>query len=173
MSKDLGRQEYVIRANLEARETEDLLEIWHLHDTAEWTDTAFDVLQDILLERLGEVPRRDPEFANSRAESQGEGRALPDFLHNTDKVFSISYWAKILSWVLLVLYLGNSGLSIANNIGSIGKLSDLVYLVGPLITTTIGIAYFVILQAVSEGLLVLVDIAIDVSEAETGPDPGS
>ena len=53
MSNELRQQ---IHNELKLRETEDLLEIWRANDHEEWSDTAFEVIRDILSERLGEVP---------------------------------------------------------------------------------------------------------------------
>lgn len=45
-----------IRNSLNLKDTEELVEMWRTHDTEEWTDLAFEVVKDILQERLGEVP---------------------------------------------------------------------------------------------------------------------
>jgi hypothetical protein len=41
------------------KETDELIAIWQTHDSEEWTETAFDVVKDILLNRLGELPPQD------------------------------------------------------------------------------------------------------------------
>lgn len=56
MEKDLHS---IIIENLKAQETETLVEIWRLHDLDEWRPEVFDYLEDILLERLGELPELD------------------------------------------------------------------------------------------------------------------
>ncbi len=53
MKKDLHAQIY---ENFNREETETLLEIWERNDRSEWSDTAFEVLEKILLERLHELP---------------------------------------------------------------------------------------------------------------------
>ena len=50
-----------IKDNLSLKETDELLEIWRRADHDEWTDLAFEVVQEILLERLGEIPAPEPE----------------------------------------------------------------------------------------------------------------
>jgi tetratricopeptide (TPR) repeat protein len=55
MSDNLRKQ---IRDNLNLRDTEDLVEIWQKGDTAEWSAAAFEIVEAILLERLGYVPTR-------------------------------------------------------------------------------------------------------------------
>jgi hypothetical protein len=60
MNDSLRNQTY---RNLNNRETDELLDIWQKNDRVEWTDTAFDVMKDILMERLGEVPAQgEPIF---------------------------------------------------------------------------------------------------------------
>jgi hypothetical protein len=53
MSSDLRTQVF---NTLSLRETDDLVEIWITNDRVEWSDTAFEVIQEILKTRLGELP---------------------------------------------------------------------------------------------------------------------
>ncbi|MFT3892391.1 MAG: hypothetical protein QM730_12215 [Anaerolineales bacterium] len=53
MNDDLRSQIY---NELNLRETDDLLDIWHANDHEEWSDTAFEVIKEILTDRLGEIP---------------------------------------------------------------------------------------------------------------------
>src|SRR6266542_6634417 len=50
-----NRQEQ-IRKNLIAKETEELIDIWQNDDTDEWDESFFEVIKEILLERLGYLP---------------------------------------------------------------------------------------------------------------------
>jgi tetratricopeptide (TPR) repeat protein len=45
-----------IRGNFENFETDDLMKIWKLHNTDEWTEDAFTILREVLFERGGNVP---------------------------------------------------------------------------------------------------------------------
>ena len=56
MSNDTLKKQ--IRANMELKETEELLEIWNGHDVSEWTPEALEIVKEILLLRLGEIPDR-------------------------------------------------------------------------------------------------------------------
>lgn len=56
MSNELRDQIY---NQLNLRDTEDLLEIWHTNDHEEWSDTTFEVIKDILIKRLGEIPSQE------------------------------------------------------------------------------------------------------------------
>ena len=53
MSQDLRDQIYY---NLKQKDTDELLEIWRANNRSEWSDTAFDVIADLLVLRLVEVP---------------------------------------------------------------------------------------------------------------------
>jgi hypothetical protein len=60
MSNDLRRQIY---NNLKQKETDELIRIWQTNDRVEWSEAAFDVIQEILLERLAELPaQNEPVF---------------------------------------------------------------------------------------------------------------
>ena len=62
MSSEFRKQIY---SELNLKETDELLEIWHTNDHEEWSDAAFDVVLEILIERLGEVPIQE-KIANNR-----------------------------------------------------------------------------------------------------------
>ena len=53
-----------IQDTLRLKGTDELLEIWRGADHEEWTDLAFEVVQEILLERLGEIPTQESEEQN-------------------------------------------------------------------------------------------------------------
>lgn len=53
MSDELRNQ---IHNNLSLKDTNELLEIWKINDRAEWSDTAFEVLREILKDRGKEIP---------------------------------------------------------------------------------------------------------------------
>jgi hypothetical protein len=55
MSDELRDQ---IFNTLRLRETDELLEIWITNDRVEWSDNAFEVIQEILNQRLGELPKQ-------------------------------------------------------------------------------------------------------------------
>ena len=60
MSEELRDQIY---NNMNMKDTDELIEIWETNNRYEWTDTAFDVVHQILLNRIGELPEQnDPVF---------------------------------------------------------------------------------------------------------------
>lgn len=56
MKDDLKKQ---IRANLDFWDSNNLLKIWSANDRFEWSEEAFEVIREILEERLGTVPPQD------------------------------------------------------------------------------------------------------------------
>jgi len=56
MSNDLRKQIY---DNFNLKETNELVEIWQKNDRVEWSEDAFDVVEEILQERLGKLPTQN------------------------------------------------------------------------------------------------------------------
>jgi hypothetical protein len=57
---------------LRLRETLDLVALWQAHDRSQWSDAAFDVMQQLLKERLGRLPAREPEPVKAEGADPGE-----------------------------------------------------------------------------------------------------
>jgi tetratricopeptide (TPR) repeat protein len=55
-----------IRKNLIAKETGELLDIWQNDDLGKWDESAFDIIKEILLERLGYLPPQSIEMQLSQ-----------------------------------------------------------------------------------------------------------
>ena len=56
MSSELRKQIY---ANLNSKDTEELLDIWETNDRVEWSDLAFEVLEEILSQRVDSLPKQN------------------------------------------------------------------------------------------------------------------
>jgi hypothetical protein len=56
MNDDLRNQVF---ETLNQKETDELVEIWKKNDRVEWSDLAFDVIQEILQNRFGEIPKQN------------------------------------------------------------------------------------------------------------------
>ena len=107
MSPDLREQ---IHESLNLRETDDLLEIWQAHNSAEWSELAFEVIAEILRERLGEIPPQpaavhtldaDEDAADLDADDDGPGDGAPDaenapVFYDPRQVLRLASW---LGWV--------------------------------------------------------------------------
>jgi DNA-directed RNA polymerase subunit RPC12/RpoP len=66
MNEELRDQIY---NSMNMKETDELIEIWETNNRYEWTDTAFDVVRQILLNRIGELPEQnDPVFEENGEE---------------------------------------------------------------------------------------------------------
>jgi hypothetical protein len=50
-------REYIYN-NLNLRDTEDLLEIWQERNLDEWNEEVFEIIEQVLTERLGYLPTR-------------------------------------------------------------------------------------------------------------------
>ncbi|MCD4674233.1 MAG: hypothetical protein K8R77_16335 [Anaerolineaceae bacterium] len=59
MNNNLRAQIY---SRLILKDTEELLEIWQSGDTTEWIDEVFEIAEEILTDRLGELPSRSDEI---------------------------------------------------------------------------------------------------------------
>ncbi len=118
MSNELRQQ---MHNELSLRETEDLLEIWRTNDHEEWSDTAFEVVKEILSERLGEVPpqelpsdeQEDEESLEDDGLDEWEAKLLDDenqpelyntreFLRIKDNIDKVAF-AAVIVYILLGL----------------------------------------------------------------------
>jgi hypothetical protein len=76
------------------KETDELVKIWQVHDPEEWTETAYDVIAEILQDRLGEVP---PITGMVEKEVEEEeipecnGERSPEF-YDPSKVLKLEKW---------------------------------------------------------------------------------
>lgn len=62
MSEELHEQ---IRSNFRQKDIYELLDIWRSNNRTMWSDTAFEVLHEVLKERIREIPpQNDPILAN-------------------------------------------------------------------------------------------------------------
>jgi len=51
--------------NMNLKETSELVSIWVKNDKSEWTNEAFEVIRDILVERLGDVPLQGTDVSKA------------------------------------------------------------------------------------------------------------
>jgi hypothetical protein len=67
MSDELREQ---IRNNLKLKNIYELLEIWKINDRVAWSSATFEVLKELLKERIGEVPPQDDPILESKDDSE-------------------------------------------------------------------------------------------------------
>jgi hypothetical protein len=95
MSNDLHKQVY---NNLNLKETDELVEIWQKNDRVEWTEDTFNIIRDILQERLGELPPQDePILEYTDADEDDEVEFLideenPPEFYNPHEVLRLEKW---------------------------------------------------------------------------------
>ena len=58
-----------IYQNMQLKDSDELLGIWTKNDRSEWSDEAFLVIHDILLERLGSVPHQSSKSPKIKHDS--------------------------------------------------------------------------------------------------------
>jgi hypothetical protein len=161
----LRRQIY---SRMQAEDTEELLDIWRRNDRTEWTDEAFEIVHDILLERLGSVPEQG-EFP--KEETQEEVEDDEDIYHHPEKLIQIASWAKVFSWVALVLPVISGALTqmLIMRTSSTGYLV-LVQMSWILPNLTLALVaggfFFLILQALAELIYIIMDIEENTRQAK-------
>ncbi len=95
MSNDLRDQIYF---NLNQKGTDELVEIWHTNDRVDWTELAFDVIQEILLERIGILPDQDEPVVEhvlldtDHVEAEDSGEENRPYFYKPDEVLWLDKW---------------------------------------------------------------------------------
>jgi hypothetical protein len=160
MSEDLKLQ---IRQRMLEKDTEELIAIWKKNDRTEWSDEAFEVVREILAERIGDLP----------AQSQTDNTELPaigqdeDTYHNFNRLTRIASWASILSW----LFLGVAALLIVGGFlaafGELTRFGPDSFVISSLLFLWVLVSafFFVVLQAIAEGIYLLMDIEDNTRQA--------
>lgn len=69
MSDDLRGQIY---RNLESKETDELLEFWKTNDRVEWSNLAFEVLEEILRNRINDLPPQNSPVLEYKEEEEDD-----------------------------------------------------------------------------------------------------
>ena len=95
--------------------------------------------------------------------------------HNENAVLQIARWAKVVGWVIAVIYL----LSFANDMtqmvasGGLAQLpadfmGKLLFLANIIYPIAIGAFYFLLMHGLAQGLYVAIDLFISTEEEEEG-----
>lgn len=133
-----------IYAKMQEKTTEELLEIWEQHNRNIWTELAFDVIREILQTRIGEVP--EPAITAPVEKEEAEDSSA--------RRVRLAIWARSLSGfvmgiaVLISITQLVTGLSQDLSFGSF-----IIMMLGAFQTVLVGAAFFVILQAAAELLI--------------------
>ena len=101
MSDILRKQTYHL---MNLKETEELLDIWRANERYAWTDTAFEVVHQILQERLGEVPsQNDPAFKPISEKVNKESGVKFPLLYNPEQVLWLDIWLNRAAVAMVVI----------------------------------------------------------------------
>jgi hypothetical protein len=157
-----------IYERMSEKETEELVAIWQENDRDAWTDDAFDAVKAILLERLGELPEQE-------LDDLSENPPEKLLAYPTDKkLFWIADLSTRLSYAILFVAIVFSFLRLINyfffsqnfswsdwaNTGIFSAFTILVitFLASIVDTVLYGGFTFLVLQAITEGIYLLMDI---------------
>jgi hypothetical protein len=147
-----------IQQRMQEKDTEELLDIWKRNDRSEWTDVAFEVVREILVERIGEAPPQNTPGTDVSDEEDEE-----DTFHNTRRITLLAEIALKLSWLFVIWGVVFTGIlyyqHLQNRYYSNQNFLDLVSNFGaPLMIPFLCVFMFVLCRAIGEGLYVLLDI---------------
>ena len=99
----------IIHGNLDLLETDELVKHWLKHDENEWMPIAFEVMGEILIGRLGELPTPDYQFDEPILPEQPKRKTLQELkslVSDNDPVFYDPYKLGVfIRWLNRVLYL--------------------------------------------------------------------
>jgi hypothetical protein len=99
-----------------------------------------------------------------------EKSAEEDLYHEPAKLIRISLWANSISWVILALTVLSVGVNVYYMVVSGGISSfNFMAILNLLYSLAIGVFFFLALQAVSEGVYILMDILDGVRESAKKP----
>lgn len=168
MSEILREQ---IRNNLKLKDIYELLEIWKTNNRIEWSETTFEVLHEILKEKLREIPPQDaPILAeNEFEESDDQNTGLEEWeekiidsekqpeLYNSLQVVTLRRTIDRLAIVVIVVYILEAvlnsqliqilfqGVSISTNNGFSISINDLENFIRYMLITSMNVALKIIL----------------------------
>lgn len=174
MSSELRKQVY---ANLNPKDTEELLDLWKTNDRVEWSDLAFEVLEEILSQRVDNLPKQNEPILEYDEEEETDDLEdweakildsenqpeLYDTLEVIDTVSNINKVAKAVIVVYALVNLVGSYFFGAVLKGAISSLDELMPALWSLFTTIvttalqIAVVYFP-LKALSHILRILMEM---------------
>jgi len=159
-----------IYRKLNQEETEVLVTIWQTNDQFEWSETAFEVIQEILEERMGELPTQ-----NEAVYTQDEEYSAYLFDENTPilfeerEVLSVATWleraaiASVIISIIRYFYnapgLFNFMISVfTNETGWDNWIDSIAYVVTLLSMSITCIISYLSLKALASILIILLDM---------------
>jgi len=110
----------IIFYNLNLKDTQELVEIWQTNDRVEWMDDTFDVIKDILLERLGELPpQNEPVWEHIEEDIEDgletflndcEAKENQPIFYNPRRILQLDTWlSRVAVFAMIVAFLTQLG----------------------------------------------------------------
>jgi len=179
MSNELRSQIY---HHFDDLDTDVLLDIWETNDRVEWSDTAFEIIQEILERRIDELPKQNPPilehippkrtqksfYEDIAIESYVDEMHAPVF-YKPEEVLWLSFWLNRLAIAAIVItVLGNLPTLInilrsqiqdlANGVGSSLLSSVFTSVIGILVVGLTCAVYYFSLRGLAYVLRILMEM---------------
>ena len=150
-----------VRQRMRERDTPSLLQIWQRADGEGWSDEAYEIVHQTLVERGVTLP--DPNAPSATARAM-EDDYEEDVYHSFDRLMAVASWAASLSWLFLALATLVMVVAVLSAITAL--LAPFGYNLGALLlqfAALSGLAlffgfFFVLSQAISQVIYLLLDI---------------
>lgn len=151
--------------NLNLKETDELLQIWQENKRDEWSDTTFDIIEQILRERGVQIPPQDdpalkPEDGEDEETTEvtsSTGRQ-PVF-YKPQELLLFADATSVAAWVVLAIYIINALRPFLFNLGEFAQNPGLM--VSGILTffgqAAAGVISFILLKGISFALKVLME----------------
>jgi len=149
-----------VRQRMRERDTDSLLAIWRREDGEGWSDEAYAIVRETLLER-GVTPPEPPAPPPEDEE---------DVYHSFDRLMNVASWAAALAWpflglaAVLLLLAAFSAINLLSGTGGLGSGPDLLPMLALAGGCLLCAFFFVLCQALRQVIYLLLDI-----EANTRP----
>ena len=143
---------------MDKKDTQELLAMWHEQDREAWTDQAFAAMHAVLLNRLGSIPEPSPSRGDDiETEEEETLIAAENFLF-------LATWANRLAWLILglalLMFLLRIILDFTQPFPSFPEqnfwLTRLSVWLSYFYSLFVGVTYFVLLKTLSLGARFLV-----------------
>lgn len=111
-----------------------------------------------------ETETKKPRLEKFIPEEEDVEEEVVETYHNPNKLIRIATWSNTISWITLVVAVALGIVKLYLNINQVQQYAEVppvayMYYVGDgVVSIVIGVFYFLVLQAVSEGINILLDI---------------
>ena len=155
------------------KDTPELLEIWEKNNRETWSDEAFGAIEFVLRERLDEIPDQGEPYETPEV---GEDEIYFDAQEK--RLIRIALWARYLSYIAMGFGVFVCGITLVEQFGGRNPWQEYTFIRHTVLPVTnaidallLGAFMFVVLQAITEGIYILLDfkdIVYDLAVDEQG-----